>query len=198
MMDIFDDVFGIGMESQGEAKFEREFEIYGRLTDLEALKSADSSEMQEQWGLLIEKTEGNVAWGTIRVRAINDGEQYILTSKIKHESGNEEVEEPTTRARFEQFRKLSDNGLKKIRYFYKATDDLTFEVDVFLDKHDNPCPWVKIDLELPDGFDIDQLPELPFDLQDVRVIRPGRKNDEDLQYVRKLFDEFFNLKNIYL
>lgn len=197
-MDIFDELMGIGLENHGEAKFEREFEIYGRLVDLDVLKSADRSEKQEQWNLLIDKTDKNAAWGTIRVRSINDGEQYILTSKVKHDNGSEEVEESTSADRFEQFRKLSDSGLKKIRYFYKVSDDLTFEVDVFLDEEDNPCPWIKIDLELPDGFTIDELPELPFDLQDIRVIDPGKKNDEDLVYVRKLFDEFFTLKNLYL
>lgn len=197
-MDILDAALGVSMENDGESKVEREYEIYGRLVDMEGLKHADSTEKQEQWGLVIEKTDQNSAFGTIRVRSINDGERYVLTSKIKHQDGNEEVEEETSSARFEQFRRLASTGLKKIRHMFKVSDDLTFEVDVFLDNNDNPQPWVKIDLEVPDGFNIEDFPDLPIDLHDARVIRPGLKNDEDLQYVRALFDEFFNLKNRYL
>lgn len=197
-MDLLDTMLTPSLENDGESKLEREFEIYGRLVDMETLKSANSTEKQEQWGLVIEKTDQNAAFGTIRVRSINDGERYVLTSKIKHRDGNEEVEEETSVARFEQFRRMASTGLKKIRHMFKVSDDLTFEVDVFLDNNDVPQPWVKIDLEVPSSFSIDEIPDLPLDLTDIRVIRPGLKNDEDLAYVRQLFDEFFNLKNRYI
>jgi len=180
----------------GESKKEIEWEIYGRIKDLGDLKKAERSELQEQWGIPIHQSEKNVASGNIRVRSIND-EKYVLTSKIKEKAGNDEVEEDTTEARFMHFKKLADAGLRKQRFFFPIPgSDFIWEVDGFYNAVGQLQPWVKIDLEVDRDFDLDELPELPFEMEDVRVIRPGKKNEEDLAFVRQLFDEFFNLDNV--
>lgn len=180
----------------GESKKEIEWEIYGRIKDLGDLKKATHSELQEQWGIPIHQSDKNVASGNIRVRAIND-EKYVLTSKIKEKGGNDEVEEDTSEARFLHFKKLADAGLRKQRFFFPIEGtDFIWEVDGFYNALGQLQPWVKIDLEVDADFDLDDLPDLPFEMEDVRVIRPGKKNEEDLAFVRKLFDEYFNLDNV--
>jgi hypothetical protein len=184
--------------ADGAAKREVEWEIYGRVKDLGDLAKAQRLETQEQWGLPIFETGKNYCGGTMRVRSINDGEQYIFTTKIKDASGNEEVEEPTSQARFIHFKKWADTGLRKVRHYFPVEgSDFIYEVDAFHNSLGQFVPWVKIDLEVPEGeqLSIDTMPDLPFELEEARIIPPGKKSAEDLAFVRQLFDEYFNLPN---
>lgn len=182
---------------------EREVEVYGYLADLGVLETlAKDYEEHEQWGLYIPRTSENAATGNIRVRRIEKAgtNTYIETSKVKQDDGNDEEENEVSKRRFEHFKLFATQGLIKRRYNIPAQDraDYLFEVDVFTTPDGGQCHWVKIDIELPAGRSADSIPELPFDLTDTRVIPPGHKSDEDLAFVRKLFDEHFNSRNAHL
>lgn len=198
----------VSMESadqpDGKTRVETEIEIYGTMRDMAQLSQAADWEIQEQWGLYIPKTDKNAGTGGPRVRMTqnSDGKTtYVLTTKVKLKAGNNECEEPSSSDMFTMFKMLGDTGLRKKRYFFPIEGtEMCFEVDVFTNANGTPCPEVKIDLEikgdLPEGFDEMSI-ELPFEMSDIRIISPGRKSDEDLKYVRKLFSEKYDIPNQY-
>lgn len=173
---------------------EREFEVYGRLTDVGQLAKCDSFEKHSQWGCWIECEDGTE--GIIRVRAIDDT-LYIQTIKVKGEDGDEEVEFEVDRSAFLAIRALTEHGLVKTRYKFQMTGDLCYEVDVFMNKDGEVSEWVKVDIEIPEDGSIeewmDKLPDLPIDLTDVRVMPPGKKSPENMEFVRELFDREFTI-----
>lgn len=191
--------FGIeSVQPNGVQKAEKEYEIYGRMVDIGLLGSAVRSELQEQWGLPIDKVPENAASGSIRVRMI-DNEKYVFTSKVKTQTSNEEVEFDASEDLFVHFRKFATQGLRKVRHFFPVEGtDFIYEVDAFYGPNGTFVPWVKIDLEFTDSMTIDNLPDFPFELVDIRIIPPGRKSSEDLAFVRELFDKHFNLHNQYI
>lgn len=187
----------------GTTSLEREYEIYGTMRNMDELDRAASYEMQEQWGLYIEKSEKNAASGNIRVRMTQVGNEpagYTFTAKTKAAQGNNETELAATVDMFEHFKRLAEGGLRKRRYFFPFPEEgVTLEVDVFFTAAGTMCPKVKIDLELSEGMDpavVGRL-EMPFQLDDVRVIPPGQKSDADLAYVRELFSTYYDLPNQY-
>lgn len=189
----------------GVTRQEKELEIYGTLKDFSVLENATGWELQEQWGLYIPKTAKNAGSGGPRVRktTLSSGEvTYVLTTKVKEADGNAECEQDTSEDMFTMFKRLAESGLLKKRYFFPIGDTgLKFEVDVFCGNDGQPVPQVKIDLEIPEdlsaNFDPSKV-KLPFELDEVRIIAPGRKNDEDLKYVRKLFSEKYDVPNPFL
>lgn len=177
---------------------EREIEIYGRLLNHDILTTARNCIQQEQWGVYVSNPDGTS--GNIRVRSINNGANYVLTTKVKHgDKGSLETEEPTTKAMYDAFKRLATDGLNKTRYVFPTTnEDVVYEVDVFYDGVDKHSEWVKIDIEIPAEGDVDEwldnLPPLPFHLEDIRVIRPGKKSPEDEAFCNKLFQQEFVCK----
>lgn len=200
---ILCDVLSVSQEAvaDGKSSKEQEFEIYGKLVNITDLEKATRKELQEQWGIPIQKVEKNAASGNIRVRMI-DNERYILTSKIKEKDHNDEVEHEVGAALFEHFAKFADQGLRKVRHYFPVTteegEEFIYEVDAFYNASGQFSLWVKIDLEIPEGKSIDTLPDLPFEMESIRVIPPGKKSNEDLAFVRSLFDEHFNMPNRFI
>jgi len=194
-------VYAVSLESNAEGATvqEREYEIYGKVKDLEALaKSADRQEFQEQWGMPCNVGGDTGINGNIRVRMTKtgDGEPvYTQTIKVKQPDGNQENEMEISADTFAIFRSLVPTGLKKTRYFFPVKDsDLVLEVDVFEDAEGVQQSMVKIDLEVPDGVKIEEV-EIPFALEDIRVIKPGIKTQEDAEFVRTLFKNSFEVSN---
>jgi len=203
-MDSLEIVFmGVSLEDAnaeialvGQSKKEIEYEIYGRVVNMNDLKKAVKTERQDQWGIPVFKTEKNYSAGTVRVRQV-DGGRIELATKVKRDSSEAEIE--TSKDMFDHFRKLADQGLIKVRHFFPVDDSFTYEVDAFFNTAGQLSDWVKIDLELPEGVEtIDALPELPFEMTDVRVIAPGPKKPEDLAFVRQLFEKYFNVGNQFI
>lgn len=191
------------MESEGadgSTVIEREYEIYGRVDDLSVLKEkAERTEYQEQWGMPCNAGSDAGINGNIRVRMTregDDGEQkYTMTIKVKGKDSNEENEMDITEDTFNIFSRLVPNGLIKTRYVFPVRDtEFELEVDVFHDADGNECNIVKIDLEVPEGTDVNAI-TMPFKLEEPRLIKPGQKSQEDLDYVRKLFSEQYEVKN---
>ena len=183
----------VSMESNGQAN-EIEIEIYakvGNVSDLKAL--ARSEERQEQWGVYIPKTDRNNATGNIRVRYTEE-DGYVLTSKIKLPDGNDERNLAANEEFMKHLRLFAETGLIKTRLFMPIEgSELTFEVDCFERMDGTFSQWIKVDLELPAGTSLEVMPDLPFPTEEMRVIMPGHKNESDLAFVRKLFDEEFNV-----
>lgn len=203
-MDSLDIVFmGVSLEDAnaeialtGQSKKEIEYEIYGKVVNLNDLKKAAKTERQDQWGIPIFKTDKNYSAGTVRVRQI-DGGKVELTTKVKRDSDEAEIE--TSQDMFDHFRKLADQGLIKVRHYFPVDDNFTYEVDAFFNTAGQFSEWVKIDLEMPEGVEtLDTLPDLPFEMTDIRVIAPGPKKPEDLAFVRELFEKYFNVANQFL
>lgn len=194
-------IYSVSLESaaEGATVQEREYEIYGRVNDLEALQaSAERQEFQEQWGLPCNVGGEAGISGNIRVRMTKSGDDeavYTQTIKVKQADSNQENEMEISEDTFAIFRSLVPTGLKKTRYFFPVKgQDLTLEVDVFQNDDDVQHPMVKIDLEVPEGVTVDEV-EIPFALEDVRVIKPGIKSPEDAEFVRTLFKNSFEVSN---
>lgn len=186
--------------ADGSTVVEREYEIYGRVDDLSVLKEkAARTEYQEQWGMPCNAGSEAGISGNIRVRMTregDDGEQkYTMTIKVKGKDSNQENEMEITEDTFNIFSSLVPNGLIKTRYIFPVRDtEFELEVDVFQDADGNECNIVKIDLEVPEGTDVNAI-TMPFKLEEPRLIKPGQKSQEDLDYVRKLFSEQYEVKN---
>lgn len=190
--------------ADGVTRVETEIEIYGTMRNMDDLTKAKDWEIQEQWGLYVPQTDKNAGSGNTRVRLTQNSSgatSYVLTTKVKQAGGNQECEEISSVDMFNLFKKLGDSGLRKKRYFFPMEGtEMCFEVDVFFNAAGTMIPQVKIDLEikgqLPENFDYSNI-TLPFEMSDIRIISPGRKNDEDLAYVRKLFSEHYDIPNQY-
>lgn len=182
----------VSLESSGR-QVETEIEIYAKIPDTSILTGlASSVERQEQWGVYIPKTDSNNATGNMRVR-YTEKDGYVFTSKVKLAGSNDELEFPVAEGMMEHMRLFADSGLIKTRYCIDIPDTgLVFECDAF-EGPNGPSQWLKIDLELPEGSSLDVLPDLPFVTEEVRIIQPGHKNEADLAFVRKLFNEEFNV-----
>lgn len=189
-------------EADGVTKVEKEIEIYGTMRNMDDLDGATGWEIQEQWGLYVPGCDDNAGSGNVRIRMSQrpTGEpKYVLTTKVKASAGNLECELATSPDMFQLFKILASAGLRKKRYYFPiAGTEMEFEVDVFTGPTGAPVPHVKIDLELrgtvPADFDLSTI-TLPFEMTDIRIIRPGHKNDEDLAYVRQLFKTQYDLPN---
>jgi hypothetical protein len=178
----------------GGTVLEREYEIYGKLNkeEFDRLLQHGDFEHQEQWGMAIGK------YSNIRVRRTEsaDGKVvYTQTMKKKTDEGNQENEMEVSEDTFTMFRSMIEKGLIKTRFIYPVEGtELKLEVDAFKDLEGNYVDTVKIDLEVPEGTDVSAI-RIPFDLSDVRVIKPGKKTEDDLTYVRKLFSEKYEIVN---
>ena len=194
--------------SNGVAFKEIEHTFYGRISDMKDLELAASSEHQEQWQLRIPKTAENAGSGGIRVRkTIPSGGsevQYVLTTKLK--SGDEgdqiEVPIPTTEDNFEQFKKLSTDGMIKDRYFFPVPDsELVWEIDMFFlpgrgagskEYYD----FCKIDLEVKDRSA--PIPELPIHFTELITAKFGDRTDAEEARVNALYHNEFVAKNQFI
>lgn len=184
--------------ADGATAIEREYEIYGTVEDLEQLKNAPEKEHQEQWGIPINTPSGEYL-GNLRVRktVARDGTvTYTQTLKAKSGEATTENEMVISEDTFQLFKTMVPNGLIKTRYIFPVAqiEGAKFEVDVFFDLKGVPCNIVKIDLELDEGVEVGRV-VLPFTLKDPRVIPPGKKTDDDKNFVSTLFRERYETPN---
>lgn len=194
----------VGLEEMVDGKVTTETEIilYGRLTDLEQLKKANSCEQQEQWSILIKGDKDGKGKGSVRVRMIKEDAgdpKYVQAVKVKrNEHSSLEVESEATKDVFEMIKFLSDGGMIKDRYRFEIEGSgLVWEVDVFKKEDGSYHEWVKIDLETdtPDAA----LPELPIEFAE--LITPddlkGDKADIHNKTLDILYKDIFRAENPY-
>lgn len=186
--------------AQGQTVKEREYEIYGRVDDLAAMKaSASRHEYQEQWGMPADFGKDAGIFGSIRVRMTREGDEgtvkYEQTIKEKQPDGSDENEIEIGEPTFRIFSRLVPNGLLKTRYFFPLEGtEHELQVDVFHQPDGKQCNVVKIDLEVPEGVTVGEI-AIPFKIDVTRVIKPGKKTAEDSDYVRDLFANHYEFKN---
>lgn len=155
-------------EANGEVEIEKEIVLYAKVTDFAVLEKAASKEEQEQWSI---DFHSNNKKARIRVRKSTIGEEttYTQTTKVlveKSESDSEppaysELTIPTTEEGFNQFRELTNRGMKKTRFTLPFTAnevEYEFEVDCFPNDNGDFNEWVKIDIE------VDPNKEMPVDV----------------------------------
>lgn len=201
----------INLESatpDGQTKAEKEIVIFGQIVDFDELKKADRKEKQEQWEIRSKSNE-NLYGGCIRIRKTeieesdsryNSGVTYVLTIKtFKPDKGDlleTEVElgSEVGANMLEEFKKLSEGGMIKTRYYFNVADQdpdssLVWEVDVYYDENGEPKSWCKIDLEVP-NLRIKR-PELPIELKGAREIPGKNRTEEEQRFVEKLMSQEF-------
>ncbi len=176
--------------ASGQTQVEDEVTLYARMMDQSLLKHASSSEEQEQWEVKIKDTFGKVL-GRIRVRKTYVTPiQYVQTVKIKNSEGSQdETSFEVTADVFEQFKKLSDTGMHKTRYFFDVEGrPEKWEVDTFKTADGSLSDHVKIDFEFAEGQPR-TLPPLPLGF--TNVIRGDTTVEGDRAVIQRLYDEVF-------
>lgn len=135
---------------------ENEIEIYVKTPIQVPQAGVFTTERQEQYSFFLPKgPERDVACG-MRVRETitqTPGEEptisYEYTVKAHLPDGTkDEYAYPVDKALFDLYRQIADSGMLKTRHSvtYDTLPGLVFEFDTFPDS-----PWVKIDLEIPEG-----------------------------------------------
>lgn len=181
-------------DSSGKTKLEKELVFYARIESSEVFKKANQAltEFQKQFELRIPKSEDNLSAGRIRVRATsldNGIFEYVQTTKIKTEGGENETSVKVTEDVFEQFKLLANAGMVKTRYIYDIPDrQEKWEVDVFRLESGALANWVKIDFEFID-MENKAVPELPEGFLD--IIPSTSKSKEDQDFIYDLYEKVF-------
>jgi CYTH domain-containing protein len=186
----------------GRLHKEVEHVFYGKLDHPEELKNAQSALHQEQWMIKVPKTDDNAGSGTMRVRCehgYGESPRYIFTTKAKSADGhNVEHEVPTTSDHMELMKVLADKGMVKTRYTFPiAGSQLVWEVDVFTDEEGLAAPYVKLDLEVPVGVILDQVPPVPVTLSDVVTGEEIKLDPVADAKVARWHDEHFLRRNVH-
>lgn len=195
---------------------EYEVEVYVEGLDIDAIDSISlSKELQEQWGTYIPKGKENASDGRIRSRKTSIyikqgkwnylGTEYTMTIKTTDpEGGDVESELSAEESTFKQFTHIADQGMVKTRYkipFKYEELDLVAEVDAFKNDQGEYIPWVKIDIEYPEGYDVESHPFnyndlppilIPKDPSKVYVVTPEESKDSEVRKkVKQIYDKYF-------
>jgi len=188
------ELFQIAMESNEDSEVNQEIEyaFFIKLSPDEVTKIKEKSffdEIHEQWEFHVSRPDNKKV--SIRVRSINDT-KYVLCSKLNlpDEAGKREVELPTNKAMFEQFKILGNTGTRKERFKIKAENGLVWEIDVYTDRTGSIHPWVKVDLEVPN--EDTPIPPFPFefDRDEAILTQPLKRTTAEVKKLEELFSEY--------
>lgn len=178
---------------------ELEYMFFFCIADPKVLEGIPTKAKQEQWQLLINKSQENLKGGIIRVRksVSDDGVQFTQTYKLfDSEPGRDEIEHEVAQEIFEAHRALCGKGQSKTRYSVAidGTDGLgpggsglVWEIDVFRDSEGKVIPWVKVDLEV--ARELKEIPKFPFDHTHAILNQRGQRTEAEDAQVRKLLDD---------
>lgn len=211
-MSLIDKLSMESSESFEATEVEFEFELYLLNSDVDAIASRSFSKHdQEQWGIKVESTDKNLTGGVIRARrTIKDDTEveYTQTIKTKLEDGTDkETEIVVEQSVFDHISTMSEGGLIKSRYMiaYQTScgKDLVVELDVFKTIEGDIIPWVKVDIEIPEGVDGRQFvdedffrKEIQLDFERVIFISPDMKTSGKVED-KQLLDEVQDIYNTY-
>ena len=180
-----------GIENAGEAVREKEHVVFARLLDFSQLRQANKAEIQEQYGIRINKTEENAGSGKIRIRKItarNGHVRYEMTTKSDVSEGKIEVTVPTTEANFIQMKVLADSGMLKHRYVFNVKGTgLKWEIDAVPDGNGGYYPWVRAEIEVKDLKE--SLPDFPLKTEE--IIFPPQFSEISEEEHKKKTDELY-------
>lgn len=177
----------------GKKLRENERVYYGKITseEFEDLKKYNS-ELQEQYAIL--KPNGTIR---IRRKESNGANQYIQAMKTWEPGvvGKDEAQREVSADEFAMFKKIADSGFYKRRYFIPFNDQVKWEVDVILNSAGEFTGWVKVDLEIPEGYN-DHIPEpyeLPFKLTEAILNQFNSMTDEERIRLKTLQTTVFDV-----
>lgn len=220
-------MFGDSVNSLESTSREYEVELYADGADIEDLRRrAKAYELHEQWGVYIPRASSNVSDGRIRSRytlvyerddSITQGPWeesehiYQITLKTAGEDGDLESEIAANKGLFTQMSLMSDSGMVKERLSlpYQHGDlPLTAEIDAFRNDQGDYLPWIKIDVEYPEGANYQSNPFPPEDLMRVLgmpkeskfyFVTPEMPKDDPVRkQVKSLYDRYFLKPNKHL
>lgn len=173
---------------------ELEYAIYGKLENLDVLRDATETILQEQWEYRTHGKDGKPS-GTLRSRMINEGDAYELTVKAykSGDVGTIETNLPSDKDMHEAISNLADRCIRKIRYVFPCEVDyngekhmLKWEVDQFILPNGDVEDIVKVDFEVP--FKEMGLPAIPFDITDPIITGVGKRpTDEEYKVIDGMF-----------
>jgi len=173
---------------------ERELEVYALLADLNELKQAASVEKQEQYGIVPATGTGHK--GSTRIRKTSKGSEvnYVHTTKVLLKDGsNLETNKESSEEMFIAFKALANDGMLKDRFLFPIEGtQLVWEVDVFPQPDGSYAPWVKLDLEIPEGLRLQAIPNLPFNTK--KTVFKNRKDPNTTEFIGRLYDQYFKYK----
>ncbi len=166
---------------------------YGQITpDAFASLSNYESELQEQYAIL--KPNGTIR---IRRKCINGVDTYVQTMKTWEVGvvGKDEAQHEVSADEFAMFKRLADSGFYKRRFFVPINDSLKWEVDAILNAAGEFTGWVKVDLEIPQGYtgEIPSHTELPFELSDSILGQFNTMTDDERARLKTLQTTVFEV-----
>ncbi len=182
--------------NDGKSRIEKEFVYFIKLEDVSTFmeNNKDKAVLQEQYEIKIPKVPESRYTSRIRVRAIDDT-KYVLCVKA-HAEGKSTIENEldTTLDMFDLFKAITAFGQKKTRYTLPIADtDLAWEVDIFQKTDGSLCEWIKIDLEVPEEFVIqNKLPALTDYFQTTESITNqwGERTEQEEALLKTIYDSF--------
>lgn len=147
---------------QSSKELEREYTWYIRVENTQFLSGADHKEEHIQVHM------GD--HGGIKLRLRKTDDTYTLTTKRKVKDNTNmvsdvEVNQDITEDLFNELSRstLADLVYHKTRYIFNINNtNLKWEVDVFSLDSGDTSEWMKVDLEVPEGSDISELPDFPI------------------------------------
>lgn len=197
--------------TDGKSENEIEIEVYGKLVDVGQLFKAMSKEHQTQYQIRVFRDDKfNAADCVIRERMVIPNivdfhhTQYVNTRKTFDDvvDGNNSVSVVSSEDGFKQMSRLARDAMIKDRYSFPISGtDLVWEVDCFYMPgaeigSANYHPWVKIDLEVDNLGQVNELPPLPIELTDVLVVKDKAElTPEQKSFIEQLYNDYFRTKN---
>lgn len=180
------DLFGFLSDAESfEETVVREVEdvFYAHVDDplakMQELGIVDSKEFHEQW---------EIKSTTCRIRVRKTVKDNVTSFEITKKVGDEEHNEPITEFVFNCYKEISESGMIKDRYTLKvqSNPDAYFEFDCFINGAGQYHPWIKIDLEIPEGGFKEQpiVPEIYTE-----IISGGDKTKESV--ITDLYSDYF-------
>lgn len=197
-------IFNISNEDMADSttRVEMELVYYAKIVDLIFLDKAISQEDQEQWEIKLPKSQDNMSSGRIRIRKTKTPHKTTFVQTIKIDIKDNAVNETSfivNQDAFEQMKLLSGAGMVKRRYTFKTeVAGIFMEVDCFYANAEKTAiyPWVKIDIELPVGFDKNKAPKIPTQFSNVIYNQKGDQTQSEKDFIQALYDKAFLTKHV--
>lgn len=192
--------------STGQKEIECEFVFYAKLQDPSVLRKAIHTEEHYQIEVKIKPDDEAQSSARMRIRkttAESGQVDYVQTIKVdKVQDGearqNLEVATPSCEAAFSLLSSYATFGMHKRRYVIPLEmanpKSWNWEVDRFIDSEGKESDWCKIDIEVPVGTQLSDIPDLPAGFTDVIRNQKGSNTPEEKLTIMQLYDTTFRIK----
>jgi hypothetical protein len=192
--------------STGNKEVECEFVFYAKLSDPSVLRKAIKTEEHYQIEVKIKPDDTAPSGARMRIRKTTSESgqvEYVQTIKIDStpDGGARQSLEVATQSCEDAFSLLNGYatyGMHKRRYVIPLEmanpRSWNWEVDRFIDAEGKESDWCKIDIEVPVGTQLSDIPDLPAGFSDVIRNQKGSNTPEEKLTIMQLYDTTFRLK----